>query len=94
MSDEQESSGAIYGTVAGDQLRAYIDRIQRLETEKKETSDAIREVYNEAKGNGLDPKIMKKIVAILKDSDGNNKREEFETLLDTYLAALGVIDRD
>jgi uncharacterized protein (UPF0335 family) len=93
MSDEQESSGAIYGTVAGDQLRAYIERIQRLESEKTETANAIKEVYGEAKGNGLDPKIMKKIVSILKDSNGNDKREEFETLLDTYLAALGVIDR-
>jgi uncharacterized protein (UPF0335 family) len=75
-------------------LRESIERIQRLESEKTQISSDIKEIYATAKSEGLDTKIMKKIVAILKDSDGNSKREEFETLLDTYLAALGVIDRD
>jgi uncharacterized protein (UPF0335 family) len=94
MSDEQETSGEVLGTISGKMLRESIERIQRLESEKTQISSDIKEIYATAKSEGLDTKIMKKIVAILKDSDGNSKREEFETLLDTYLAALGVIDRD
>ncbi|MCS4089834.1 GapR family DNA-binding domain-containing protein [Rhizobium sp. BK176] len=88
MSDEQATSG----TVAPDMLRGYIERIQRLETEKAETASAIKEVYGEAKGNGLNVAIMKKLISILKQADGNSKREEFESELDVYLAALGVIE--
>ncbi len=68
-------------------LRAFIERIERLNEEKKALSEDIKEVYAEAKGNGFDPKILRKIVSIRgQDPD---KRVEEETLLDLYMAALG-----
>ena len=68
-------------------LRAFIERIERLNEEKKALSEDIKEVYAEAKGNGFDPKIIRKIVSIRgQDAD---KRIEEETLIDLYLAALG-----
>ena len=68
-------------------LRAFIERIERLNEEKKALSEDIKEVYAEAKGNGFDPKIIRKIVSIRgQDPD---KRTEEETLIDLYLAALG-----
>ena len=74
--------------VARDQLRAFIERIERLEEEKKTIGDDINDVYGEAKGRGYDTKAMKKIVAMRK-KDANERYEE-ETVLDTYLAALGM----
>ncbi len=69
-------------------LRAFIERIERLEEEKKALSDDIKDVYGEAKGNGFDVKIMRKIISIRRlDRD---KRIEEETILDLYLAALGM----
>jgi uncharacterized protein (UPF0335 family) len=68
-------------------LRAFVERIERLNEEKKALAEDIKEVYAEAKGNGFDPKIIRKIVSIRgQDPD---KRVEEETLLDLYLAALG-----
>jgi uncharacterized protein (UPF0335 family) len=69
------------------QLRAFIERIERLNEEKKALSEDIKEVYGEAKANGFDAKIIRKIVSIRgQDPD---KRSEEETLIDLYLAALG-----
>ena len=76
------------GNVAADQLRLFIERIERLEEEKKALSDDIKDVYAEAKGNGFDAKIMRKIVSIRKQD--REKRREEETILDLYLAALGI----
>ena len=70
------------------QLRAFIERIERLNEEKKALSEDIKEVFAEAKGNGFDPKILRKIVSIR--SQDPEKRVEEETILDLYLAALGV----
>ena len=69
-------------------LRAFIERIERLEEEKKALSDDIKDVYGEAKANGFDVKIMRKIVSIRKQD--RDKRIEEETILDLYLAALGM----
>lgn len=71
-----------------DRLRLLIERIERLEEEKKGISDDIAEVYNEAKANGYDPKIMKQIVRLrrMKPDD----RREMEAILDTYKNALGI----
>jgi len=69
-------------------LRAFIERIERLEEEKKALSDDIRDVYAEAKGNGFDVKIIRKIVSIRKQD--RDKRREEEEILDLYLAALGM----
>jgi uncharacterized protein (UPF0335 family) len=69
-------------------LRSFIERIERLEEEKKALSDDIKDVYAEAKGNGFDVKIMRKIVSIRKQD--RDKRREEEEILGLYLAALGI----
>ena len=69
-------------------LRAFIERIERLEEEKKALSEDIKDVYGEAKGNGFDVRIMRKIVSIRKQD--RDKRIEEETILELYLAALGM----
>lgn len=76
--------------VARDQLRAFVERIERLEEEKKTIGDDIAEVYAEAKGTGFDTKILKRIIALRKKDD--QERIEEEAILDTYLAALGMIE--
>ena len=77
------------GGIAGDALRQYIERIERLEEEKKTISEDIREVFAEAKGNGFDSKIMRKIISLRKMEE--SERDEQDTLLDLYKAALGMI---
>lgn len=77
--------------VARDQLRSFIERIERLEEEKKTIADDIKDVFGEAKGMGFDPKILKEVIKIRKmDRD---ERMEREAILDTYLAALGMIEQ-
>ena len=74
---------------AKDQLKSIIERIERLEEEKKATSDDIRDVYAEAKGNGFDTKALRAVVRMRKmDSD---ERREQQEVLDTYLNALGML---
>jgi len=74
--------------VNGAHLRAFVERIERLEEEKKALSDDIKDVYAEAKGNGFDVKIIRKIISIRRQD--RDKRIEEETILDLYLAALGM----
>ena len=74
---------------AKDQLKAIIERIERLEEEKKTISDDIRDVYAEAKGNGFDVKALRTIVRMRKQDA--NERAEQETILETYLQALGML---
>lgn len=75
--------------VARDQLRAFIERIERLEEEKKTIGDDIKDVYGEVKSMGFDAKIVRKVIAIRKqDAD---ERMEQEAILDTYLQALGMV---
>lgn len=78
--------------VARDQLRAFIERIERLEEEKKTIADDIKDVYGEAKSMGFDTKILKKVVALRKKDD--QERMEEEIVLGTYLSALGMIQAD
>ena len=74
---------------AKDQLKAIIERIERLEEEKKTISDDIRDVYAEAKGNGYELKALRTIVRMRKqDAD---ERREHETILETYMQALGML---
>lgn len=75
-------------SVAQDQLRAFIERIERMEEEKKAIADDIKEIYGEAKGNGFDVKVLRQIVRIRKQD--HNERMEQEALLDLYMAALGM----
>lgn len=72
--------------VARDQLRAFIERIERMEEEKAAISADIKEIYAEAKGNGFDTKIMKRCVNIRKQP--HDKRIEQETLLELYMSAI------
>jgi uncharacterized protein (UPF0335 family) len=74
--------------VAADQLRLFIERIERLEEEKKGMAEDIRDVYAEAKALGFDSKTMRKVVALRKME--KNARDEADALLDTYRAALGM----
>ena len=74
--------------IAADQLRLFIERIERLEEEKKGIADDIRDVYLESKSQGYDPKIMRQIVRLRKMKPDD--RAEMETILDTYKAALGI----
>lgn len=74
--------------VAADQLRLFIERIERLEEEKKGMADDIRDVYAEAKSQGYDSKTMRAIVRLRKME--KDARDEAEALLDTYKAALGL----
>ena len=76
------------GSVAADELRLLIERIERLEEEKKAIADDVRDVYAEAKARGYDPKTMRAVVRLRKME--NNARQEAEALLDTYKAALGL----
>ena len=76
------------GTVAADELRLLIERIERLEEEKKAIGDDVRDVYAEAKARGYDPKTMRSVVRLRKME--NLVRQEAEALLDTYKAALGL----
>ena len=74
---------------AKDQLKAFVERIERLEGEKKATSDDIRDVYAEAKGNGFDVKALRSIVRLRKlDTD---ERREQQEVLETYMHALGML---
>lgn len=75
--------------IAKDQLKSIIERIERLEEEKKATSDDIRDVYAEAKGNGFDAKALRTIVRMRK-MDVDERREQ-QDILDTYLHALGML---
>ncbi len=75
-------------TFAQGQLRTIVERIERLEEEKKTIAGDIKEVYAEAKGNGFDVKILRKVISLRKkDAD---ERQEEEAMLEVYLAALGM----
>jgi uncharacterized protein (UPF0335 family) len=76
------------GNVAAEQLRLFIERIERLEEEKKGIADDVKDVYLEAKANGYDVKTMRSIVRLRKME--KNARQEAEALLETYKNALGL----
>ena len=77
------------GGIAGDRLKSFIERIERLEEEKRALSEDIKEVFAEAKGTGFDTKIMRQILKIRKmDKD---ELDEQEAMLDVYKRALGMI---
>lgn len=76
-------------TVAAGQLRAFIERIERLEEEKKTIADDIKEVFAEAKGTGFDTKAMRSIIRLRKKDQA--ERQEEDAILDLYMAALGMV---
>lgn len=74
--------------VAANKLRSFVERIERLEAEKRAIDDDIKEIYSEAKGNGFEPKILRRVVALRKLSA--DERQEQDALLEIYRDALGV----
>jgi len=75
--------------IAADQLRLFIERIERLEEEKRGILEDIKEVYSEAKSQGYDAKIMREIVKLRRME--KDSRDEWEAVLDTYKSALGLV---
>ena len=75
-------------SVAADQLKQFIDRLERLEEEKAGIAGDIKDVYAEAKGNGFDTKVLRKIIAIRKRDYA--ERQEEEAILELYMQALGM----
>jgi uncharacterized protein (UPF0335 family) len=75
-------------SVAQDQIKAFVERIERMEEEKKAIADDIKEIYAEAKGNGFDTKVLRQVVRIRKQD--RSERMEQEALLDLYMTALGM----
>ena len=76
--------------VSGNRLKSFIERVERLEEEKKALSEDIRDVYGEAKATGFEPKIMRKIVSLRKSN--LEKRREEQELLDLYMSAIGMAE--
>jgi uncharacterized protein (UPF0335 family) len=76
------------GGVAGEQLPAFIERIERLEEEKKDVQEQIKEVLSEAKGVGFDTRIMRQLLRLRKLRDAD--RSEQEELLEIYKTAIGM----
>jgi uncharacterized protein (UPF0335 family) len=74
---------------AKDHLKAFVERVERLEEEKKTIADDIRDVYAEAKGNGFDVKALRQVVRLRKQDV--DERKEQEAILETYLQALGML---
>lgn len=74
------------GGVAGERLRSFVERVERLEEEKQALSEDIKEVYSEAKSSGFDVKILRQIIRLRKMDD--NDRSEMESLLEVYKRAL------
>jgi uncharacterized protein (UPF0335 family) len=72
--------------VAGDQLRSIVERIEQVDEEIKELTEARKEIYLEAKGNGFDVKVLRELIKLRKQDQ--KEREEHETLLDIYLRAI------
>ncbi|HWJ72773.1 DUF2312 domain-containing protein [Mesorhizobium sp. BR1-1-16] len=75
--------------VAAAQLRSIVERIERLEEEKKAIADDIKDVYGEAKGNGYDTKVLRTIIRLRKQDA--SEREEQDAILDLYKQALGMV---
>ena len=88
MNDASNESFSTTAVAAG-QLKSIVERIERLEEEKKAVAEQIKEVYAEAKGNGFDAKTLRKVVSLRKRS--TEERQEEEALLDLYLSALGML---
>lgn len=91
MSDDNSDlleGGHNSSAVAAGQLRSIVERIERLEEDKKAIADDIKEVYSEAKSNGFDTKTIRKVIAFNKKP--KEERDEEQALLDLYLSALGL----
>jgi uncharacterized protein (UPF0335 family) len=86
--DDQEDSAP--ANVSGARLKSFLERIERLEEEKKAMAEDIRDVYSEAKATGFEPKIIRKIISLRKTN--LEKRREEQELLDLYMSAIGMTE--
>ena len=77
--------------IAGDQLRTIVERIEQVEEEIRELTEAKKEIYQEAKGNGFDVKILREVIRVRKQDQ--EERDEQESLLDAYLEAIKAIPK-
>jgi uncharacterized protein (UPF0335 family) len=73
--------------IAGDRIRSFVERIEQIETELKELTEAKKEIFSEAKGEGFDVKVLKEIIKLRKQDQ--EERDEHDTLLDVYMGAMG-----
>ncbi len=84
----ETQDNAQWGNIAADRLRSIIERIERLEEERKALSSDIKDIYAESKSAGFDPKVIRKLISLRKQEPA--EVEEQETLLDVYRRALGM----
>ena len=89
MFDAKETGEESAMTVAAGQLRAFIERVERLEEEKQTIADDIKEIFGEAKGTGFDTKAMRTIIRLRKKDKA--ERDEEEAIVDLYMSALGMV---
>ncbi|MDV2967822.1 DUF2312 domain-containing protein [Nitratireductor aquimarinus] len=89
MFSKEETGEAGVNTVAAGQLRAFVERVERLEEDKKSVGDDIKEVYAEMKANGFDTKAVRAIIRLRKKDPA--ERQEEEAMIDLYKAALGMV---
>jgi len=87
--EAKEASNTAAHRFAKDQLRSIIERVEKLEEEKKAISDDIRDVFGEAKVNGFDVKALRAIIRLRKME--TSEREEHDAILETYMLALGML---
>lgn len=88
--DADENDNAAPANVSGARLKSFLERIERLEEEKKSLAEDIRDIYSEAKSTGFEPKIMRKIVSLRKTN--LEKRREEQELLALYMSAIGMAE--
>ena len=88
MTDNTGHNSGESVSIAADQLRTIVERIERLNEEKAEVTENIKEVFAEAKGNGFDTKTLRKIVSLRKKDEA--ERSEEEAMLDLYMSAMGM----
>jgi uncharacterized protein (UPF0335 family) len=87
-SRKQEADTSDVGGIAGDRLRSIIERIERLEEERKQLASDIKDVYAEAKGAGFDVKILRKLISLRRLEA--QEREEMDEILTLYMRAIGM----
>ena len=87
---KSSAAAASNSDISGNRLKSFIERVERLEEEKKALAEDIRDVYSEAKSTGFEPKIMRKIVSLRKSN--LEKRREEQELLDLYMSAIGMAE--
>lgn len=87
---QEQDDDSVPATVSGQRLKSFLERIERLEEEKKALAEDIRDIYGEAKATGFEPKIIRKIVSLRKTN--LEKRREEQELLDLYMSAIGMAE--